>query len=81
MALRVPKEAPCCDYNLPRFLQPCITTAKVHWLGRRGRIFPARATFAVQDPTLASSSFVATLTILNCSAWNDGSGRKDSLPK
>ena len=30
---------------------------------------------------LASSSFVATLTILNCSACSAGSARKESLPK
>ncbi len=29
----------------------------------------------------ASSSPVVALTILNCSAWNAGSARKESLPK
>jgi hypothetical protein len=34
-----------------------------------------------QPPTLAISSLLITLTILNCSAWKAGSARNDSLPK
>ena len=36
---------------------------------------------SVSYPALASSSLVAALYILNCSAWTAGSARKESLPK
>ncbi len=42
-------------------------------------IFPFGAFF--DYPALASSSFVAALKILNCSAWRAGSARKESFPK